>query len=213
MRTEQLIDILSTNIDPVDRRTTHTALTWAVIVGAAAAFGVMVGTVSPREDLTNRENVFFVLLKLAFALAVMTTGLLALTKSVRPGRSIRKTLRLLWLPFLAVGVAAVADLTLGLTAIPRRLMVGTDWLLCLYCIPLFAIIPFALLVWALHAGAPTNLRQTGAVAGLVAGAIGAAAYAFHCQDDALPFIAVWYTASIGACSFIGATLGPRLLRW
>jgi Negative regulator of sigma F len=38
----------------------------------------------------------------------------------------------------------------------------------------------------------TNLRLTGAIAGLLAGALGATAYAFHCSDDSVPFIAFWY---------------------
>jgi hypothetical protein len=51
------------------------------------------------------------------------------------------------------------------------------------------------------------------MAGLVAGAIGAAAYAFHCPDDSLPFIALWYGGSIAFCAPVGAMLGPRVLRW
>ena len=213
MKTDRLIDILSTNVEPVDRRAMQAALTWAAVIGAAAAVGLMLGTVSLRDDFGARWTLLFVLLKLIFALAVMTSGLAALAKSVRPGQPVRKTLRLSMLPFVALAVAAIADATLGWTAIPHRMMAGTHWLLCFYCIPLFATIPFVLLIWALRAGAPTNLTETGAVAGLVAGAIGAAAYALHCPDDALPFVAVWYTASMALCAFVGATLGPRLLRW
>lgn len=213
MKTEQLIDLLSTNIEPVDRHATQTALVWAVLIGGAAAFGLMLGTVSLRDDLGDRTRLPFVVLKLLFALTVMTIGLAGLSKSVRPGQHTRTTLRLSFLPFVALGVAVVADLVFGLTAASHRMMAGTHWVLCLYCIPLFAVIPFGLLISALRAGAPTNLTETGAVAGLVAGAIGAAAYAFHCPDDALPFIAAWYTASMVACTLIGAKLGPRVLRW
>jgi len=65
----------------------------------------------------------------------------------------------------------------------------------------------------LRKGAPTNLKRTGAIAGLVAGALGAMAYAFHCPDDFLPFLAFWYGGLIALCAFIGAKFGPRLLRW
>jgi hypothetical protein len=51
------------------------------------------------------------------------------------------------------------------------------------------------------------------IAGLVAGALGATAYAFNCADDSLPFIAIWYRGSIALCTFIGSKLGPKLLRW
>jgi len=56
---------------------------------------------------------------------------------------------------------------------------GPQWAACLICIPLFAVAPFASLIWALRKGAPTNLMRTGAIAGLVAGALGAAVFAFH----------------------------------
>jgi len=49
--------------------------------------------------------------------------------------------------------------------------------------------------------------------GLVAGAIGAMAYALHCPNDSLPFVAFWYGGTIVLCTLAGAALGPRLLRW
>ena len=54
---------------------------------------------------------------------------------------------------------------------------------------------------------------TGAIAGLVAGALGAGAYAFYCCDDSLPFIALWYGGMVVFCAWIGGMLGPRLLHW
>jgi hypothetical protein len=58
-----------------------------------------------------------------------------------------------------------------------------------------------------------NLKRTGAIAGFVAGALGAGVYAFHCSDDSLPFITVWYGGMIALCAWIGSKLGPWLLRW
>ena len=81
---------------------------------------------------------------------------------------------------------------------------------CLGCVVFFAI---AALVWALRQGAPTRLRLSGAITGVVAGGLGAAAYAFACTSDTLPFIAVCIGAAIVLCAFIGAQLGPWLLRW
>jgi len=45
------------------------------------------------------------------------------------------------------------------------------------------------------------------------GALGATAYAFHCAEESVPFIALWYGALVAICGVIGAVLGPRLLRW
>jgi len=93
------------------------------------------------------------------------------------------------------------------------LVLGTAWWSCLVCIPLFAAVPFVALIGAARNGAPTSLTRTGAAAGLVAGAFGAAAYALHGPDDLVPFIAVWYSAAIGLCALVGALLGRRLLQW
>ncbi len=212
MNTEHLIDVLSTNLEPVDRRALRTSLAWAVVVGGAAAFCLMLGTVSLRGDLTSGTSLAFVAVKLVFALTVIGGGLAFLSRAVRPGQDAQTSFQLAALPFVIVIVAAVTDLVFGLST-PHVMTMGTHWVLCLYCIPLFAVVPFGLLIWALRLGAPTRLRRTGAMAGLVAGAIGAAAYAFHCPDDSLPFIALWYGASIGFCAAVGAMLGPRLLRW
>ena len=188
-------------------------MVWALVLGGAAAFCLMLSTVSVRVDLGAPSSLWFVALKLLFALTVVGTGLAFLGRAVRPGQDARTPFQLAFLPFIAVGVAAVIELAFGLSTVQHPMTTGTHWVMCLYCIPLFAAIPFVLLVWALRLGAPTNLRRTGAMAGLVAGAVGAAAYAFHCPDDSLPFIALWYGASIAVCAAVGATLGPRVLRW
>jgi hypothetical protein len=66
---------------------------------------------------------------------------------------------------------------------------------------------------ALRTFAPTRPAWAGAVAGLVAGALGAFAYAFHCPEMAPPFLAVWYSLGMLIPAAAGALLGPRLLRW
>jgi hypothetical protein len=94
-----------------------------------------------------------------------------------------------------------------------KLVLGDQWVECLLSIPIIAVVPFAATVWAVRQTAPTDLTRAGAVAGLVAGTVGAIGYALHCTDDSLPFIAIWYGGTIALCTFAGAKLGPRLLRW
>ena len=132
---------------------------------------------------------------------------------MHPGRDLQR-----WSPYLLLPIAVVAAagaIALALTPPTgwSEMMLGTDWAMCLVCIPVFASLPFAMLIWALRKGAPTQLARTGAVAGLVAGALGAAAYSLHCPDDSLPFVALWYAGSISACAMAGKAMGPRLLRW
>ena len=78
---------------------------------------------------------------------------------------------------------------------------------------IIAIVPFAATIFAVRRAAPTNLVRAGAIAGLIAGGVSAIAYALHCTDDSLPFVAAWYGGTIVLCTLAGAALGPRLLRW
>lgn len=116
------------------------------------------------------------------------------------------------LPF--VGIMLLAAISLVFTPVSHwnEMALEGQWLECLLSIPIIAIAPFAAIIWAVRRTAPTDLVRTGAVAGLVAGAVSATGYALHCVDDSLPFVALWY-GGIALCTLAGATLGPRLLRW
>lgn len=90
---------------------------------------------------------------------------------------------------------------------------GHNWLYCMGVIPVLSLMPLAVLLAALRAGASTAPRRTGALAGLLAGGIGALFYAAHCPDDSPLFVATWYTIAIGFVTAAGALAGPRVLRW
>ena len=211
MKTDHLIDMLSTNVEPVKTIQIRKTLTLALMIGGAAAFCLMLGTVGLRSGLTT--SLGFLALKLIFTLSLITLGTLLLARLARPGQRSKKLSSLALVPFLVLACAGVAALGFHGPMAWGKMLFGMNWLTCLLCIPMFAVIPFAALVWFLRKGAPTELKLTGAIAGLVAGALGATAYAFHCPDDAVPFIAIWYGGMVGLCALIGALVGPRLLRW
>jgi len=211
MKTDRLIEILGANIEPISPRRLRVAVVLALVAGVTGALCLMLATVGPRTDIG--AHLPSLAIKLGFALAVAGAGSAFLARSMRPGQHSRRLLALMWLPFIALGAAAVAALTTAEPASRGALVLGTAWWSCLICIPLFAAIPFAALIGAARNGAPTSLARTGAAAGLVAGAFGAAAYALHGPDDFVPFIAVWYSAAIGLCALVGALLGRRLLQW
>jgi hypothetical protein len=213
MKTEQLIAMLSTNVEPVNRSQLGRTLAWAVAIGGVAAFCAMLATVGLRPDLGSSTSLGFLVLKLLFTLSLIGLGASFLIKAMLPGRDARRPFALAFLPFIAAGVVGMVTLVLSGPPAWSSITLETQWASSLICIPLFAIIPFAVLIWALRKGAPTNLRRTGAIAGVVAGALGASAYAFNCPHDSLPFIAIWYGTAIALCAVIGAILGPRLLRW
>jgi hypothetical protein len=65
----------------------------------------------------------------------------------------------------------------------------------------------------LRTGAPTHLEFAGAAAGLLSGALGAAAYTLACTNDGRPFVAIWYTLAILIMTSLGAIIGRRALAW
>lgn len=212
MNTGELIEVLSTNVQPVRRAQLGKTLAWAMVIGGVAAVSAMLATVGPRPRLVEAP-MHFLALKLVFTISLAVTGGVVLFAAVHPGRNVRRLSRYVLVPIISIGVAGVLALALTPRAAWGETMLGTHWTMCVVCIPLFAVVPFALLMWASSRGAPTDLARTGAIAGLVAGAVGAAAYSLHCPDDSLPFVAIWYAGSILLCALIGQFLGPRLLRW
>ncbi len=116
-------------------------------------------------------------------------------------------------PFAAIALLGAISLGFAPSSHWNRMILGDEWLECLLSIPIIAIVPFAVIIFAVRRAAPTDLVRTGAVAGLVAGGVSAVAYALHCTDDSLPFVAVWFGGTIVLCTLAGAALGPRLLRW
>jgi hypothetical protein len=151
--------------------------------------------------------------KIAFAAVIVGAAALYLTKLARPGAAPGHTVLFVALPFLVIVALALVSIGSAPASHWDRMIAGDAWLECVVSIPVIAIAPFALTMWAVRRGAPTDLRRAGAFAGLVAGGISAVAYALHCTDDSLPFVAVWYGGTILICTLAGALLGPRLLRW
>jgi len=213
MKTDDLIAMLATNVEPVDQRQLVRTIGAAVLIGAVVALGAMLLVLGIRADLHQAGALIFLVLKLAFTIGIVAVASIYLTRLARPGGERKMPVVLVALPFLAIVVLAGIHLTFAPDSHWKKMIVGDQWLECLLSIPIIAIVPFATIIWALRQMAPTDLMRTGALAGLVAGGISATAYAFHCMDDSLPFVALWYGGTIALCTLAGATLGPRLLRW
>jgi hypothetical protein len=213
MKTDDLVALLSTNLEPVDRSPVVRAICIALAVGMVVALSIAFVGLGVRSDLTTTRALIFLAVKLAFAIGIVGLAMVYLTRLARPGGERKTSSFLVALPFLVVVFLAAVSLGSAPRAHWDRMIVGGEWLECLLSIPIIAIVPFAVSIWAVRKGAPTNLARAGAFAGLVAGGVSAIAYALHCTDDSLPFIAVWYGGTIVLCTLAGAALGPRLLRW
>jgi hypothetical protein len=213
VKTDELINMLATNVEPVKEAELRNTLMIALGVGAIAAFCLMLAILGWPAAAFGGEYSTLKVITLAFTLGLAVAGASLLIKSARPGEPGRKPLILIGLLFFALFAAGFGALIRAHPAGWGKMVFGPHWAVCLVCIPLFAIAPFLSFIWALRRGAPTNLTRTGAIAGLVAGALGAAVFAFHHATGSVPFIAFWYGGPILVCAVVGAILGPRLLRW
>jgi hypothetical protein len=213
MKTEDLISMLSTNVEPVDHRRVVRNLCLALIAGAAAATGTVYLVFGPRTDLTAVGSLVPPLLKVAFTLIILVPASIYLVRLTRPGGERRSSATLVALPFIAVMLLVAVSLGFAPSSHWKGRLLGDEWLECLISIPLIAVVPFSMIVWTVRQMAPTNLTRTGAFVGLIAGCLSATGYAIHCADDSVPFFALWYGGTIALCTYAGWKLGPKLLRW
>jgi len=213
VKTDELVALLSTNPEPADRRSVARALCVALAAGSIVSLGIALVGLGIRSDLMTARAFAFLLLKLAFTVGIVSLALVYLTRLARPGGERKTSAVLVAIPFGAIAVLSLISLGFAPSSHWDKMIVGDQWLECLLSIPIIAIVPFAAAIWAARRGAPTNLARAGAFAGLIAGGVSAMAYALHCTDDSLPFVAVWYGGTIVLCTLAGAALGPRLLRW
>jgi hypothetical protein len=213
MKTDELITALSMGVEPVNRRLVNRSVGIALAAGTAVAIGVAFFALGVRTDLTTPRALIFLFLKFAFAIGTAGAAAVYLARLARPGGERRVSPGLAALPFVAILLLAGVSLGQAPSSHWDMMVMGDQWLECLISIPIIAIVPFAVVIWAVRQAAPTNLVRAGAFSGLVAGGMSAMGYALHCTDDSLPFVALWYGGTILLCTLAGAMLGPRLLRW
>lgn len=213
MKTEDLISMLSTNVEVVDHRRVGRNLGVAIAAGAALAVATVLFVLGPRADLTAVGTFVPPLLKVAFTFIILVPASIYLIRLTRPGGERRSSVALVALPFTAIMLLVALSLGFAPSSHWKGAILSDEWLECVISIPLIAIVPFAVIIWAVRQMAPTDLARTGAFAGLVAGCLSATGYALHCADDSVPFFALWYGGTIALCTFAGWQLGPKLLRW
>jgi len=124
MKTDQLINLLSTNLEPVKRGETKKTLTWTILAGGLAAVCLMLATVGLRPGGSWFLS-GYLLLKLLFMLILIGAGAALLAKLVSPGQDGRKLYTVILLAFLAIGSAGVCALVLGPPAARDQMMMGS----------------------------------------------------------------------------------------
>jgi hypothetical protein len=162
MKTDDLISLLSTNVEPVDHRQLVRNIGMAVVVGAAVAVATVFFVLGPRAGLTTIATFIPALFKVAVTVIILVPASIYLIRLTRPGGERRPSVALVALPFIAVMLLAALSLTFAPSAHWNGTILGDEWLECLISIPLIAIVPFSVIVWAVRQMAPTDLARTGA---------------------------------------------------
>lgn len=213
MKTTELIDMLATGVEPVDRRAPlrRAALALAGATGLSALIMAWHFGVNPDLVADARRAMFWI--KAGFALALTVLAVPLVLRLATPGRALGSLPAMIAAPVIALWVLAAFVTATAAPAERGTLLFGETWEECPWNIALLALPVFAGALWAMRGFAPTQLRRAGAGAGLLAGASGASVYALHCPEYAAPFLAVWYVLGILLPVAAGALIGPRVLRW
>jgi len=206
MKTDELIEILSRE----GAARTSAGWYWPLPLAAGALLCLAALALTLGQPLAALPQIGAApyAMKLAFAASVALAGILALRASGMPGRRLGGRLLVFAFPFAAVLALAGME-----TAATDPVWPGRTWAQCVTAIALLTPLGFAAAILALQRLAPTRLRLSGALAGVVAGAIAASAYALWCPETTAVFLLAWYAGPILAVGAMGAMLGPRLLRW
>ena len=213
MATNDLIERLVADLRPIAPGTVLRRIAVGAGVGLAASAVLMLVLLGPRQDFLEALSTEAYWLKSAYTLLLTACGFWAVARLSRPaGEGIAPGLLAAALVSAFAGLA-LSRLIAAPAALQSGLVLGKSALACPWLIALLAAPVLAGLFWAIRGLAPTLLRAAGFGAGLMAGAVGAWVYAFHCPEGAIPFIALWYTAGIAIAGGAGLLLGPRLLRW
>jgi hypothetical protein len=144
------------------------------------------------------------------------TGLIAavlLARLARPAARLGMAAAVVAAPFVLVAAMALVRYGLAPTEVRRDLLMGHSSMVCPWRILAIGLPVLAGAVWAVRGLAPTRLLPAGLAAGACAGGLGAAIYAFACDETSAPFLAIWYTLGMGILAAVGALAGSRLLRW
>lgn len=213
MRTDELIRSLAETARPVRRGAMVLRLVAALTAGVLVSFAVMIPWLGLRPDLQEAAGTTPYWAKFGYTLALAIAGFWVVERLARPGGKARFQGLTMLVPFVAIAILAAIQLWEAPPVEHIPLWLGQSWGLCPWRIVVLSLPILGAMIWALRGMAPTRLTLAGLAAGLMAGAAGAWVYAFHCDEVAMPFLALWYTLGVAVTGAVGALIARPLLRW
>lgn len=213
MKTEQWLDLLASDASPVDTRA-HEKRLWATCFIGTAAAAVWAGSAWGWRSFTSADLALPMLwARWMFCAGLVAAAGVAVSRLARPGRTRQGLVPLLAIPFALMGLLALAQWSTAEPGDRQELLWGQTALQCPGNIALISLPVWLLSLWVMQRMAPTRPVVAGAASGLLAGAVGALGYTFHCTELAAPFIATWYVLGIAIPTAAGALVGRWWLRW
>ena len=213
MKTDDLVSLLAAGVEPIDARRVMRRYALAIAGGILGALAITGGILHFNRTLSHEvlEPMFWI--RGAYCAALGSLGLVAIVRLARPGIRLGVVPAGIGIVVIAMWVFAALILWMAPAQHRAHLLLGSTAAVCPFLITLVAAPLFVAFLWVLRELAPTHLRSAGAAAGFAAGAFGALAYSLHCPELTAPFIGVWYLLGMLIPTAIGASFGPRLLRW
>jgi len=211
VKTDDLIHMLAEDA-PVPMRIGR-AMMLALLFGTVISVALLLATIGMRPNMGQAMQTARVTFKIGVTLLLAIAACGLVFRIGRPGMPLKARSLFLILPLVLVLGAIMTEgmMTPSDSWMPR--MVGNHSRFCVFFIPILSIAPLTGFMLVLRNGAPESPGLAGAVAGLAAGGIAAAIYAWHCPDDSPFFVATWYTLAIAIVTTVGYFAGRRLLRW
>jgi len=211
--TDDLIARLAADLKPVRRTALRERLAAVIVAGLAASAALMWIWLGLRPDMAQATDTAIFWIKSAYTLVLGLLGVWAVERLGRPGAVGTAPLLAAAIGFAAVAAAALVNYMTSPAQEREAMLMGGSAAVCPFYVIVLSM-PLLLVALAfMRRLAPTRPGWAGAAAGLAAGALGAWVYSFHCTEQGLPFLAVWYSLGIAAVVAIGALLGHRILRW
>lgn len=210
--TEDLIERLANDLRPTPRHAVRHRLLAACLGGLTVAVLAMLILLGPR-DVGEAAGTAMFWVKSGYTLALALAGAWAAERLSRPGATAGRPAALAMTFVFVIAVLATAGYCLAPSDARAAIVWGSSALVCpIYIVGLSVPLLIAILS-AMRRLAPTALEGAGAAAGLMAGGLGAWVYSFHCTENGLPFLALWYTLGVAIVIVLGALAGRLALRW
>jgi hypothetical protein len=213
MKTDDLISALASDVVTLPRHAVGRTLGLGLAMGVVVAVAIMVLWLGVRADLMEAMRTCPFWMKFAYALSVAILGFGLIDRLARPDGEGGLFGPMILAPLAVMTALAIYQLAGAPEELRMKMMLGGSYEVCARNIVIISAPVFLGVFWALRSLAPSRLTLAGGVAGVLAGAVGTFIYAFHCNESAMPFVAIWYTLGIAAVGALGALVGRATLRW